>query len=315
MLFKVHGTYLTMFNTPILFIVFNRPNATQQVFEKIAAIKPRYLFVAADGPRKDVIGELEVCNRVRQIIANSVTWECEVKLRYNDDNKGCKVGVSSAIDWFFEQVDEGIILEDDCVPNISFFNFCSQLLKFYKNNSTVMMIGGTSFQQQQLTNASYYFSQYVHIWGWATWKDRWQKYDVNLAHVDESKVNRFLKTIFHTKRERTKWLNDFLQIKTGQVDTWDTQWMFTIWGNEGLCVVPWKNLITNIGYGPDATHTTMAESSEANLPSFTLDYIIHPKKIALNTAADSKIRYEKFITPNKERIRRKIASILNIIRK
>jgi hypothetical protein len=164
-------------NTPVLFLIFNRPNTTEQVFEAIAKAKPRCLFVAADGPRTDKEGEAEKCQAVRDIIKR-VDWDCEVKTLFREQNLGCKEAVSSAITWFFEQVEEGIILEDDCLPSDSFFSFCAELLEKYRDDKRIMMISGDNFQDGiQRGDASYYFSSVPWIWGWATWRRAWRLYD------------------------------------------------------------------------------------------------------------------------------------------
>ena len=162
--------------TPVLFLVFNRPDTTEKVFEAIRQAKPQKLFVAADGPRGNRLGEKEKCEQVRKI-ATTVDWDCEVKTLFREKNLGCKFAVSSAIDWFFKNVEEGIVLEDDCLPSQSFFWFCQELLERYRNDERVMLIGGNNRGVDFLKNHSYFFSKYVQIWGWATWRRSWEKYD------------------------------------------------------------------------------------------------------------------------------------------
>lgn len=165
------------FDTPILLIIFKRPDTTQIVFDQLRKVKPKTLYVFADGPRKNRIGEEEKCKLAREII-ESVDWECNIKKNYNEENLGCKKAVSNAITWFFENEEQGIILEDDVVPNKSFFNFTSSLLEHYRYNSKVMYISGNNFLGNKTNvNGSYYFSIYPHIWGWATWRRAWKLFD------------------------------------------------------------------------------------------------------------------------------------------
>lgn len=182
------------FTTPILFLIFNRPETTERVFQQIRKIQPRQLFVSADGPRPTKIGEQETCEQVQKII-QKIDWKCDLKTNYSEKNLGCRVAVSSGINWFFNHVYEGIILEDDCVPDISFFHFCETMLEYYRNDERIMHIGGFNYQDGIIRGSgSYYFSQLSHIWGWATWKRAWDKYDVNVStYLNYSSRNCFLR--------------------------------------------------------------------------------------------------------------------------
>jgi len=180
------------FNTPILFLVFNRPNTTQRVFNVIRQVKPKQLFVAADGPRRDKGADEEKCEATREIV-KQIDWDCEVKTLFREENLGCGKAVSSAITWFFENVEEGIILEDDCLPNLDFFGYCEELLDRYRDNREVMFIGGDNFQKgKKWGDASYYFSAYNHVWGWATWKRTWDIYDFKLDSINENDIDSIL---------------------------------------------------------------------------------------------------------------------------
>jgi GT2 family glycosyltransferase len=164
--------------TAILILLFNRPETTIRVFDKISQIKPQRLYIASDGPRKNFDGEKEKVKKVREI-ATRVDWPCEVKTLFRNENLGCKKGVSSAITWFFEQEEQGIILEDDCVPNLDFFTFCESLLDRYAEDERVSVITGNNFQNNKWRgDASYYFSKYNHCWGWASWRRSWKDYRV-----------------------------------------------------------------------------------------------------------------------------------------
>ena len=261
---------MTSFSTPILFLVFNRPDTTRQVFDAIRQAKPEQLFVAADGPRANRLEEAGQCEAVRAIV-EQVDWTCEVKTLFRSENLGCGKAVSSAITWFFEHVEEGIILEDDCLPHPSFFHYCKELLDYYRNNDKVMFIGGCQFLDAQTSiEDSYYFSAMCHVWGWATWKTTWMKYKFNVKDIYGSRqdLTKTLRYYFPDSAIRRYWLWTFLLMKKNPIDTWDYQLVFSIWENKGLSIVPTKNLVSNIGYGNDATHTTVESNGKANMPRY-----------------------------------------------
>lgn len=260
--------------SPILFIIFNRPDTTRRVFEAIKQARPTQLFISADGPRTHKQGEVEKCTATRAIvdIPDAIDWPCEVYRNYSDINQGCKKGVSSAINWFFENVNEGIILEDDCLPDQSFFSFASTMLERYRGDELVMAVRGTNLQFGEIVDANrannnqsaegnieapaYYFSRSPHIWGWATWRRAWQKYDIEMDDLDEFVQSGKIHEMFPDQKVSNFWISIFKHVRNRKVDTWDTQWAYTIIKSEGLSVVPNVNLIENIGIGTDATHTT-----------------------------------------------------------
>ncbi|MDP2237968.1 MAG: nucleotide-diphospho-sugar transferase [Bacteroidales bacterium] len=273
--------------TPVLFLVFNRPDATKQVFEAIRKAKPPRLYVAADGPRISKDGEAQLVQQVRSIATN-VDWDCEVKTLFRDENLGCKYAVSVAITWFFQQEEQGIILEDDCLPSQSFFLFCEELLGRYKDDLRVWHISGNNFQNGvKRGESSYYFSKFNHIWGWASWANRWSNYDVEIKSYDSFIANNVLNDLFELDQDKKYWSNIFDLVNNGKIDTWDYQWTYTVWVNSGLSVLPNKNLVSNIGFGPTATHTKDIESYHSRLPGLDLSFpISHPIFIVKNSTAD-----------------------------
>lgn len=298
-----------MYQTPILFIVFNRPDTSKRVFEAIRKIKPAKLYIAADGPRSHKEGEAELCEATRKVTEN-IDWPCEVKRKYSNQNLGCKRGVSSAINWYFDNVELGIILEDDCLPDPSFFTFCQELLEKYKNVDHVKMISGDNFQfGKKYGDASYYFSNFPHIWGWATWRRVWNEYDIEMKNYPEFKKNNKISQIFKDKKIQKYWLNLFDKLYENKIDTWDGQLVYSIYDNNGLSILPNVNLITNIGFGGNATHTK-TDSIFSEIPTDTIETIIHPKEITVNEEADAK--YRALIIKNIfARILRRLRSILN----
>lgn len=241
-----------MFNTPILFIIFNRPETTLRVFEKIKQLEPRQLFIAADGARSDHPGETKICAEVRKI-ALKIDWQCNVKTLFREENLGCGKAVSSAISWFFENIDEGIILEDDCLPDISFFQFCTDMLNHYRENKNVYQINGTCWHRSIFKN--YSFTNYPLIWGWATWRDRWQKYDYEMTKLDDYIKSGRIAKVSAKSSVQKHFIKIFLDCKSGIIDTWDCQWALTVFNYNGICISPDCNLISNIGCGANATHT------------------------------------------------------------
>jgi len=236
-----------------LFIIFNRPKTTKAVFEQIAKYKPEKLFIAADGAR--TAKEKLKCRKAREI-TEKITWKCDVKRLYRDKNLGCKKSVSSAIDWFFENVSEGIILEDDCFPNDSFFKFCEVMLARYRNNKKISTISGTNYQSESdKSEKSYFFSKYPHIWGWATWRRAWKNYDVEMSSWPEVKRKHVFDKYYDSFIEKTYWNVIFDAAYAGKINAWSYQWLFACWKSGSLSVNPGVNLVRNLGFGPDATHT------------------------------------------------------------
>ena len=273
-------------STPVAFIIFNRPDTTAKVFEAIRQAKPQKLFVIADGPRIDRPNEAEKCAESRAII-DRVDWECEVLTNYSDVNLGSKRRPSSGIDWVFSHVEEAIILEDDCLPAPSFFQFCQSLLEHYRHDDRISMIGGTNYQQGHSRTAySYYFSKYTHIWGWATWRRAWKDYDVDIKTWPECKQNNLLRSAFHDTFEQKCWTQIFDKIYACEFDTcWDYQLMYTCFCQSRLMIEPDLNLVANIGFGVDATHT-FGDSPWSNMPTQDIWEINHPQIITRNHEAD-----------------------------
>lgn len=277
----------TQCDTPILFIIFNRPDYANKVFDAIKKAQPTKLFIAADGPRPHKPQDQELCKQTRAIV-NLIDWECEIKTLFQNKNLGCGKGVSSAIDWFFDHVEQGIILEDDCVPHESFFPFCTELLEKYKNDEAIMMISGTSYLFNKETSVpSYFFSRYFAIWGWATWKRAWKKFDFNIPDWRIKKHPLSLFKIFKNIQITKFWTNYFDQIKQKKIDTWDIQWCYTCIFNNGLAITPLHNLISNIGN--EGTHANEQPSPFIDMKTLSLEKIVHPPGIKINKQLEQKL--------------------------
>ncbi len=302
----------------ILFLVFNRPDTTAVVFEAIKEQKPEQLFIAADGPRQDRAGEAELCKEVRNI-TSKVDWPCEVKTLFREENLGCRRAVSGAIDWFFEHVEEGIILEDDCLPDQSFFPYCSELLEKYRDDQRIMCIAGDrSFASNPEQKDSYEFSTISLIWGWATWRRAWHKYD--LQKMKNADLKNVAFSINSDKEFVAQQLNIYQSVINGSLDSWATVWAFTIGAQGALCCIPKNNLITNIGFGENSTHTVDTSSLRANYPSADMEFPMkHPDLVFSNPVLDGKILQNIFYighhTSFLERIKRKISQLLKRIKR
>lgn len=297
--------------TPVAFIIFNRPDTTERVFAEIAKAKPLKLLVVGDGPRANRLGEAEKVAATRAIFKR-VDWNCEVLTNFSEVNLGCKRRVSSGIDWVFQQVEEAIILEDDCLPDPTFFRFCQELLERYRHDQRIGMISGDNFQFGHRRNDdSYYFSKYVHIWGWATWRDRWvNSYDVTMSRWPRIRDEAWLADMVGNGREAVFWHKVFARVHRGEIDTWDYQWVFANWVEGRMTILPSVNMISNIGFDANATHTT-GDSELANLPTYPISFPLkHPPGIFKNVQADRFSEKKCFRVPLVKRVRNKLAGWL-----
>ena len=265
----------------VLFLIFNRPETTRRVFEAIRAVKPLRLYIASDGARVDKEGEAEEVIKVRNFVLDNIDWKCEVKTLFRDKNFGCRKSVSSAVTWFFEQEKDGIILEDDVLPNKSFFKFCEDLLDKYADNKKVMHIAGHRYAPNFIDNSSYYFAKIQHCWGWASWADRWQYYGEDLNSYSEGNLKKFSSNLSVQKY----WKDILNKMKKSEIDSWAYQWAFKIVERDGMCINPSENLISNIGFGKKGTHTTDESNPFANLVTYEIKKIIHPEKIEYDQKA------------------------------
>ena len=285
--------------TAVLFMVFNRPDTTKQVFEAIRKAKPPKLYVAADGPRADKTGEQEKCEQVRRI-ATQLDWDCEVKILFREKNLGCRIGVSSAIDWFFENEEEGIILEDDCLPSQSFFWFCEELLERYRDDMRIMAVSGDNFQKGPARNEfSYYFSRFNHCWGWASWRRAWSYYEKDMQSWPYIRDNDYMQDILLDKAAVKYWGKIFETAYRNEIDSWAYRWTFSCWVQNGLTVLPNVNLVSNIGFDGDATHTTGKDNANSQISVFNLSFSLkHPNWMIKDKRADDYTQKTHFNQPN-----------------
>lgn len=304
-----------MFNTPILLIIFKRKDTALKVLDTIRKVKPKKLYIAADGWRNEE--EKIKCIDTREAVLKAVDWDCDVKTLFQDKNLGCCNGVATAITWFFDNEEQGIILEDDIIAENSFFYYCEKLLNYYKDNGKIMHISGDSPLDRKVGNASYYFATVQHCWGWASWRRAWKYYDSTMNTISYKDTKNTLKKRYKDFNIKDYWQRWFY--RTADINTWDYQWTYCIMSKGGICINPSLNLTSNIGFGADSTHTGDPEDENANRKTYPIDIenIIHPKEIKCDSQADFEIAIKRFnIKPFslKHNITREIKRIINQIR-
>lgn len=303
------GMALTADTTPVLLIVFNRPDKVRQLITALQLVKPKRVYIAADGPRSHVTADNARCAEVRNLVS-TLPWECDIHTHFQDTNLGCKQAVSSAISWFFNEVPEGIILEDDCIPLPSFFSYCAELLERYRN-STVMHINGTAFRGKESRSHSYYFSKLPLVWGWASWRRAWESYDIEMSDIRGLARELAEENIFSRRRFRHYWITLFEHIRSVPINTWDAQWVYSILKARGICITPSTNLIQNIGFDAEATHTTepvvfVERPANLSLP------LSHPPALTVDTEADQYTMRIAFVNTFKKNITYQLRSLLQI---
>ncbi|TDG12757.1 glycosyltransferase family 2 protein [Seongchinamella unica] len=281
-----HADNQVRLDTAVLFLVFNRPGPTERVFAAIRQARPQRLYVAADGARSDRDGEAEKVLRVREIVSR-VDWPCDVMTLFRESNLGCKAAVSGAISWFFQHEEQGIILEDDCLPHPDFFTYCDALLDRYAEDERVWVVTGDNFQQgNQRGDGSYYFSIFNHVWGWATWRRAWARCDLAMSYWPRWQKSDAWRQLLPDKVMRVYWALIFDKMYRNEIDTWDYPWTAGVWFHGGLTATPNVNLVSNIGFGEDATHTTSDTSDTAALKTQPIGELTHPSSVAQDVEAD-----------------------------
>jgi hypothetical protein len=261
---------------PVILLVFNRPDLTEQVFRQIRKAQPSQLFVAADGPREDHPDDRALCQNARAV-ATQVDWDCEVHTLFRSENLGTRNAISSAISWFFDHVDEGIILEDDCLAAKSFFPFCSSLLEKYRDDERIVMVSGNNPLSPWRSNEqSYHFSNYGGIWGWATWGDQWTAYHEARETDNPRAIERVLNNVLVEPEQVAQRTQAISRVFNGEIDSWGYQWFWTRMLQNKLSIVPARNLVSNIGFGAEASRTTNADDPRADLPLEDVSFPLSP---------------------------------------
>jgi hypothetical protein len=280
---------------PVVLFVFNRPQLATQTFGRIRQARPSRLFVVADGPRVGHPDDLELCRTTRSIVS-SADWKCELQTNFAEENLGNGQRMSSGLDWVFKQCEEAIVLEDDCVPSRSFFNFCTTLLTYYRHDERVMHISGDNYQDGIRRGlGSYFFSRYSLSWGWASWARAWQHYDFKIRAWPAAREEKWLNSFLDDRLEIKYWTTIFDRLYRGLIDTWDYQWLFTCWRHNGLSVQPNVNLVSNVGAGADATNFKEKHST-MEIPTGEISELLHPGRVERDKKADQ-YTFLKHIAP------------------
>lgn len=265
------------YNVPILFVFFNRIDIAKKSFAKIAKIKPSKLYLASDGGRSEK--EMATVNKLRDIILSSIDWECEVKTLFQEDNLGCSLGVSTAINWLFANEEMGIILEDDCLVQNSFFPFMSKLLNRYKSDLRIGMIDGANYIKKVKISDSYCFSKYKSTNGWGTWRRSWDKMDMNMQWREGEYYDSVIANMGYRSKDLKYWKYHLKVIDAKEASAWDWQWYFTLSTQNQLSVFPKVSLVSNIGFGEGATHTQQKNTPKRYITdeelSFPLKHPLH----------------------------------------
>jgi len=280
-----------MANSPkpaVLLINFNRVDATKKSLQAIRNWKPVKLYLACDGPRADHPEDVKTIESVKALLTK-IDWPCEVQQLYQSKNLGCKNGPLSAIDWLFENESKGIILEDDCIPSLSFFDFASAMLEQYEANDKIWHIAGSNFINLPKTNSdSYFFSKYPHIWGWATWRSRWLNAKRNYEELEQLSKNEFITDILADQPQFQYWNQAFELCRDNKMDAWDYMWTYSMWVEQKFAIIPALNMVSNIGFEKSATHHKVPVKKLTNIQTHDLSNIQHPNKIE-SSGFDEKI--------------------------
>ena len=269
------------FETPVVLIIFNRPEQTRRVFDTLKNLKPKMLLIIADGPRDDVSRDKTLVAHCREIVSE-VSWDCEVQTNFSATNLGCRSRVSSGLDWVFSLVDEAIILEDDCLPSTSFFTFMSEMLHRYRDDLRIGSVSGFNARAESDHDSreSYGFTRFPTVWGWGTWKRVWDKYDVSLEDWPEIRDSNLLSKALSSRKAVSYWNRALEGVYRNRIDTWDYQLTVLHWLQGWLSVVPYTNLVSNIGFGKDATHTLNSGHALANVSNGQLKFpLTYPTEV------------------------------------
>ena len=303
---------------PVVLLVFRRPDLTRRVIAALREVRPPRIFIVADGPRPAVPGDAALCAEVRAVCEREIDWNAEIRREFAETNLGLRKRVSSGLDWVFSQVEDAIILEDDCVPQPEFFQFCAELLERYRNDERVGVITGDNFQPQPFDcGASYYFSRFPHCWGWATWRRAWRRFDEPLKRWPALRESEWLDSLFPGQpRAAARWRQIFDETHARKIDSWAYGWVFSCWAAGFLTATPRVNLVENIGVGPEATHT-VADHGLTIPKGLRLDFpLVHPSAVTRRETADAFVQSAYFGETNpgdfqipKSRWRRLLAKV------
>ncbi len=306
-------------DTAVLLAVFNRPDQTRRVFDAIRAARPKRLFVTADGPRPHVQGDAARCEETRRI-ATAVDWDCQVVTRFGATNLGVKQALSAGISWFFDQVEDGIILEDDCLPDATFFSFCAELLACYRDDEKIMQISGSNFLPAGTITPqnSYYCTAINDIWGWATWRRAWRHFDLDMPGYARFRSEGRIQSYFGD-RAIADWMQSYfdeaeLYRDNERIGIWSSAWSYAMCREGGYTLAPSHNLVANIGIEGDATNSGASFRLYDQYPVRSIGPLQHPPTLEVDHEAD-RLRFELIRKTDPrldpmQRVKRRLAALL-----
>jgi hypothetical protein len=282
---------------PILLLVYNRYEETRKLIKILRKIKPNKIYIAADGPKLQDKNDFVECLKVRKLF-DQIKWKCKIYKHYNNNNLGCKISISRSINWFFKKVKQGIILEDDCMPNKDFFKFCNLMLKKYENNKKIFCISGSNYTnnvRKVIKNeSSYYFSKYPHCWGWATWRRAWKYNNLNINFWTKYKNTDSWKQLHNDRTEKIYWEKIFNNAYKNNFNSWAYSWTLSVWKKKGLTIIPKKNLIENIGVGSHSENNFFRTKNDIYKSYFLNNFNKHPRIMETNQKKDLKVFYSHY---------------------
>lgn len=302
---------------PVLLTVFNRPHETRQVLARLKDVRPEKIFVAADGPREGKPEDQNLCDEVRRMVAQEITWPAAVNTDFAAKNLGLRRRLASAVSWALEHEDRVIVLEDDCLPTPSFFRFCTELLEHCRNDHRVGVVTGDNFQPEGFARpASYYFSRYPHCWGWATWRRAWDLYDDGMSDWPEVRESGWLRDLFPHALEALYWRQIFDGTYSGEIQSWAYRWTYSCWRHGLLTATPVLNLVTNIGTGAAASNTRDPEQGKHGVEACALTFpLVHPVDVARDLTADEYAQQRVFGQAKDRSLRGRFSRCLSKIKK
>jgi len=283
---------------PIVYLIFNRPEVTRRSFEVLRALRPARLLVVADGPRPNIPEDAEKCRLTREI-ATAVDWPCQLQTDFSETNLGLKPRIVSGLNWAFTQVEAAIVIEDDCLPDATFFRFAAEMLEKFRDDRRIMCVSANNFQEgRRRTEDDYYFSRYPHCWGWATWRRAWRHFDPDLKLWPRLREGGWLRDILQDEAAVPYWQGIFDRCAAGKINSWAFPWTYSCWVQSGLTVLPNQNLVQNIGFGKDGTNTTSADNPASHLTVSPLSFPLrHPAWVIRDAAADAFTQYRQYAPP------------------
>lgn len=278
---------------PILLLVYNRYEGTEKLIKILNKIKPKKIYIAADGPKLNNIIDIANCSRVRKLF-DKINWRCKIYKKYNNYNLGCKESITRSLNWFFSKVKEGIVLEDDCLPNKSFFRFCNVMLKKYRYNNKIFCISGSNYSKNTKIKSSYYFSKYPHCWGWASWRRAWKYNETNISFWPKYKKTDIWKKLHTNYIEKIYWEKIFNTTYNNNFNSWAYPWTLSVWKKNGLTIIPKKNFITNIGIGKNTENSFFRNSNDVYKSHSIKKINKHPRIISVAEKNDLEVFYSHY---------------------